>query len=44
MTPRGTLGLCCVHIAQLMTHPANLHNTVNLVVMLQASWRTAEGN
>ena len=20
MTPRGTLGLCCVHIAQLMTH------------------------
>ena len=23
MTPRGTLGLCCFHIAQLMTHPAN---------------------
>ena len=22
MTPRGTLGSCCVHIAQLMTHPA----------------------
>ena len=22
MTPRGTLGLCCVHIAQFMTHPA----------------------
>ena len=22
MTPRGTLGLCCVHIAQSMTHPA----------------------
>ena len=22
MTPRGTLGLCCVHIGQLMTHPA----------------------
>ena len=22
MTPRGTLGLCCVHIAQLMTHSA----------------------
>ena len=22
MTPRGTLGLCCVYIAQLMTHPA----------------------
>ena len=22
MTPRGTLGLCYVHIAQLMTHPA----------------------
>ena len=22
MTPRRTLGLCCVHIAQLVTHPA----------------------
>ena len=22
MTPRGTFGLCCVHIAQLITHPA----------------------
>ena len=22
MAPRGTIGLCCVHIAQLMTHPA----------------------
>ena len=22
MTPRGTLGLCCVHIAQLMTNLA----------------------
>ena len=22
MTPRGTLGLFCAHIAQLMTHPA----------------------
>ena len=22
MTPRGTLGLCCVHIAHLVTHPA----------------------
>ena len=21
MTPGGPLGLCCVHIAQLMTHP-----------------------
>ena len=21
MTPGGTLGLCCVHIAQFMTHP-----------------------
>ena len=21
MTPRGTIGLCCVYIAQLMTHP-----------------------
>ena len=22
VTPRGDLGLCCVHIAQLITHPA----------------------
>ena len=22
MTPRGTLGLCCVHIPQLLTHAA----------------------
>ena len=22
MTSKGTLGLCCAHIAQLMTHPA----------------------
>ena len=22
MTPRGTLGLCCVDIVQIMTHPA----------------------
>ena len=22
MTPRGNLGLCCAHIAQLMTHSA----------------------
>ena len=21
MTPRGTLGLCCIHISQFMTHP-----------------------
>ena len=44
MTPRGTLGSCCVHIAQLMTHPAVLHITVYLAVMLKASWHTAEGN
>ena len=22
MSPKGTLGLCCAHIAQLLTHPA----------------------
>ena len=32
MTPRGSLGLCCVHIAQLMTHPAFTH--YRLPVML----------
>ena len=42
MTPRGTLGLCCVHIAQLMTHSAIY--TIPFTVMLQASWYTAEGN
>ena len=25
MTPRETLGLCCVHIAQLMTPPRSTH-------------------
>ena len=32
MTPRGTLGLCCVDIARLMTHPAiyTLLFTLNL--------------
>ena len=42
MTPRETLGLCCVHIAQLMTHSAIY--TIPFTVMLQASWYTAEGN
>ena len=41
MTPRETLGLYCVHIAQLMTHS---HNTVYLAVMLQASWHAVESN
>ena len=40
MTPRETLGLCCVHIAQLMTHAA----VYTLPFTLQASWHTAEGN
>ena len=39
MTPRGTLGLCYVDIAQLMTHPA-----IYFEVILQASWYNAEGN
>ena len=30
MTPRETLGLCCVHIAQLMTHPAVYELPFNL--------------
>ena len=30
MTPRGTLGLCCVHVAQLMTHPADYKLPFNL--------------
>ena len=42
MTPRGILGWCCVHIAQLMTH--YLHIIVYLTSMLQASRHTAEVN
>ena len=44
MIPKGTLGLYCYHIAQIMTHPTHLNSTVYLAVMLQASWHTAEGN
>ena len=32
--PKGTLGLCCAHIAQLMTHRENLHMAVYLAIML----------
>ena len=41
MTPRGTLGLCCVYIAQLMIH-TDIYNIAQL--MIQASWHTAESN
>ena len=34
----------CVHIVQLMTHPAKLYTTIYLAVMLQTSWHTAGGN
>ena len=44
MIPKRSFGLCCCHIAQLMTHPAHLNSIVYLAVMLQASWHTAEGN
>ena len=46
MTPRGTLELCCVHIAQLMTNDSSgyLHTPVYLAVMLQTSWHSAEGS
>ena len=30
VTPRGTLDLCCVQIAQLMTHPAIYTTPFNL--------------
>ena len=36
MTARGTLGLNCVRIAELMTHPAIY--TLPFTVILQASW------
>ena len=35
MNSKGTLMLCCAHIAQLVTH---------LEVMLQVSWHTAGSN
>ena len=31
MTPRGTLGLCCVYIAQLMIHTA-IYNIAQLMI------------
>ena len=34
LIPRGTLGLCCAHIAQLMTHTTHLHMAVYLAIML----------
>ena len=42
MTPRGILGLCCVHIAQLETHSAVFTLPFYLVVMLEASCDTTE--
>ena len=44
MIPKEIFGLCCFHIAQLMTHPSQLNGTVYLAVMLQAFWHTAQGN
>ena len=52
MAPRGTLGLCCFHIVQLMNYclpciyvtTLCLHITVYLAVMLQPSWYIAEDN
>ena len=36
MTPRETLGLCCVHIAQLITHLANPTLLFNLQLCYKA--------
>ena len=44
MIPKGTLGLFCFHIAQLMTHLSYINSTVFLPVMLQAFWHPAESN
>ena len=43
MISRGTFGLCCVHFAQLVTHPAIYTLLLTFAVMSQASWHTAEG-
>ena len=34
VTPRGALALCCVHIAQLMTHPASAVYTLQFTLQL----------
>ena len=44
MTPVVILVLRCFHIAQLINHPAFCTLPFTLQFMLQASWRTAEGN
>ena len=44
MILKGTLGLFCFHIAQLMTHLSYINSTVFLPVMLQAFWHPAESN
>ena len=44
MIPKETLGLCCCHIAQLLTHLVHSNSTVYLAVMLQSSWHTGEDN
>ena len=42
VTPWGTLGLCCVHISQLIAHLAIY--TLPFTLQLQASWHTVESN
>ena len=37
-TPRGTIGLCCVHIAQLMTYPV----VYTLLYTLQLCYKTLD--
>ena len=34
LIPRGTIGSCCAHIDQLMTHAATLHMAFYLALML----------
>ena len=36
MTPRETLGLFCLHVGQLMTHPANPTLSFNLWLCYKA--------
>ena len=44
MIPRGTLGLCCVHISQLMIHPAIYTLPFNLQLCYKPLFDLAEGN
>ena len=44
MIPEGTLGLCCIHMAQLITHAAFMQKPLAMQLCYNAFWYIAEGN